>query len=104
VAEESEEGWYTDPYGRHEARWMSAGTPTKLVRDGGVESYDDPPDEEPSHAATKIVEEPRPGTDLRRADDVEAEAVPSASEFADVAVFGAVSSWHRRDHDPREHR
>ena len=31
------EGWYTDPYGRHEARWMSAGTPTRLVRDGEVE-------------------------------------------------------------------
>jgi hypothetical protein len=26
-----EEGWYTDPYGRHEARWMSAGTPARLV-------------------------------------------------------------------------
>ena len=44
-----EEGWYTDPYGRHEARWFSDGTPTKLVRDRGVESYDKPPDEEPSH-------------------------------------------------------
>jgi len=41
------EGWYTAPYGRHEARWMSAGTPTRLVRDGEVESYDDPPDEPP---------------------------------------------------------
>ena len=43
------EGWCTDPFGRHEARWLSQGTPTKLVRDGGVESYDDPPDEEPTH-------------------------------------------------------
>ncbi len=39
------EGWYTDPFGRHDARWMSAGRPTKLVRDGDDESYDDPPDE-----------------------------------------------------------
>ena len=41
---EDEEGWFTDPYGVHEARWLSAGRPTKLVRDGEVESYDDPPD------------------------------------------------------------
>jgi hypothetical protein len=44
---ESAEGWCTDPFERHEARWMSDGTPTKLVRDGEVESYD-PPDEEPA--------------------------------------------------------
>ena len=38
------EGWYRDPFGVHEDRWMSAGRPTKLVRDGGTESYDPPPD------------------------------------------------------------
>ena len=38
---EEEEGWFTDPFGRHEARWLSFGKPTKLVRDGDVESYDD---------------------------------------------------------------
>jgi hypothetical protein len=38
-----EEGWYTDPYGLREARWMSMGEPTKLVRDGELESYDDLP-------------------------------------------------------------
>ena len=43
-----EEGWHADPFGRHEARWMSDGTPTTLVRDGDVESRDAPPDEEPS--------------------------------------------------------
>ncbi len=45
---ERADGWYADPYGRHEARWMSGGTPTELVRDRGVQSYDPPPDEEPS--------------------------------------------------------
>jgi hypothetical protein len=38
VADEGEEGWYTDPFGRHEARWLSDGSPTKLVRDGDAES------------------------------------------------------------------
>jgi hypothetical protein len=40
----SAEGWYQDPFGVHEHRWMSRGQPTKLVRDGGSESYDPPPD------------------------------------------------------------
>jgi len=37
-------GWYQDPYTIHEHRYFSAGLPTKLVRDGGHESYDPPPD------------------------------------------------------------
>jgi hypothetical protein len=37
-------GWHRDPYGIHEERWVSGdGAPTKLVRDGGHESYDPPP-------------------------------------------------------------
>ncbi len=39
---EREEGWETDPFGRHEARRTSDGNPIKLVRDDGVESYDAP--------------------------------------------------------------
>jgi hypothetical protein len=54
MSNHGEEGWCSDPFGRHEARWMSDGTPTKLVRDGGVESTDEPPDEEPALVATPI--------------------------------------------------
>jgi len=39
------QGWSDDPFNLHEARYFSAGHPTKLVRDGGVESYDEPPSE-----------------------------------------------------------
>jgi hypothetical protein len=28
----AEEGWYVDPYGLHDDRWISDGTPTVLVR------------------------------------------------------------------------
>ena len=102
MTDEREEGWYTDPYGRHEARWMSVGSPTKLVRDGGVESYDDPPDEEPSQVPTKIVEEPTAGAaDRHRADESESDRPPTAGEFADAAVFGALSTWHRQPRDGR---
>jgi hypothetical protein len=38
------QGWYRDPYLVHEDRYFSAGQPTKLVRDGGNEDYDPPPD------------------------------------------------------------
>lgn len=37
------EGWYQDPFRLHEARYFTAGRPTRLVRDGSVESYDEPP-------------------------------------------------------------
>ncbi len=71
MAAEGLEGWCTDPFGRHEARWLSAGTPTKLVRDGDVESYDDPPDEEPTHEP-QLIEPDVPatgGADLLRVGD-----------------------------------
>jgi hypothetical protein len=68
MADEHAEGWYTDPFGRHDARWMSDGSPTKLVRDGEEESYDDPPDEESSVVATKVEEvQAGDGSDLFRA-------------------------------------
>jgi hypothetical protein len=78
-----QEGWYTDPFGRHEARWMSKGVPTKLVRDGKEESYDDPPDSPPSQAWLPI--QPPPGSftplDTLRADGLEAERMPSLAEL-----------------------
>lgn len=37
--------WFTDPFGRHEARWMSHGTPTSLVRDGRTEGFDPVPND-----------------------------------------------------------
>jgi len=38
-------GWHPDPYAQHQERYVSVdGTPTKLVRDFGRESYDPPPD------------------------------------------------------------
>ena len=69
-----EEGWYTDPYERHEARWFSEGQATKLVRDGGVEAYDDPPEGPPPGVAEKIVIDPPASlgpSDLLRADGPE---------------------------------
>src|SRR5258708_34532110 len=76
MPEALEEGWFTDPYERHEARWFSQGRGTKLVRDRGVETYDEPPDGPPTGVAEKIVIDPPAflgPSDLLRADDAELE-------------------------------
>jgi hypothetical protein len=82
-----EEGWFKDPYQRHEARWMSEGTPTALVRDAGVESQDVPPDEpitvEMERVPAEVIPGDGDGSDLKRADDVEAQ------EFDPGAVMDA---------------
>jgi hypothetical protein len=53
VASGELQGWHPDPFGLHEVRYFSAGRPTKLVRDGRVDTYDEPPQD--SFAATAAV-------------------------------------------------
>jgi hypothetical protein len=67
------EGWFTDPYAVHEARWFSDGRPTKLVCDGEVESYDEPPSGPPTVVPESLEADPTAanGVDLIRADDAE---------------------------------
>lgn len=67
------EGWYRDPYQIHQDRWFSAGTPTSLVRDQGVEGHDEPPGYPPPGPPAEIPETSEfPQDDLRRADEAEA--------------------------------
>ena len=89
----SEEGWYNDPYARHESRWISDGTPTALVRDVGVESQDPPPDEPITVAMERIPEVIRvDGMDLKPADDAESQDLdPDA--MTDAAEESIDSSW-----------
>jgi hypothetical protein len=87
-----EEGWYIDPYGRHEARWISAGTPTALVRDAGVESHDPPPDEPITVAMERVAEAAHvDGNDLRRADDAESQAFDpyAMTDVAEESIEGS---------------
>jgi hypothetical protein len=85
------EGWYRDPFLVHEDRWFSSGQPTKLVRDGGVEQFDPPPDGPPK---TELVEvrhaQQSDGSDLRRADDQAAGAVydPTATAWSTIDSIG----------------
>ncbi len=95
MAPPHEEGWYTDPYERHDARWFSDGTPTKLVLDGVTESYDEPPDEPPSASPERIEGTPAEhGEDLYRADDEETEHVPLGTRIAEQAEFGVSGGAH----------
>ena len=73
MGQQPEEGWYSDPYGRHEARWLSDGKPTKLVRDGDVETYDAPPDGPPVQVpvALDAKGDGVDSDDLRRADSAQ---------------------------------
>jgi hypothetical protein len=69
------EGWYQDPYCRHEERWFSAGRATALVKDGDTEGHDEVSGPPPGPLVP--VEDPGwdHGQDLVRADGVEAESV-----------------------------
>jgi len=81
------EGWYLDPYGIHERRWMSGGKPTSLVRDAGAEVNDAPPDGPPSRPVVPApVVESALGGDLRRADDADKEPSRDLGSYADVAL------------------
>ena len=73
-----DQGWFTDPWGLHDARGISLGKATDLVRDGRVEAHDPPPNTPPTVTPALIPAE-APGQvgagDLRRADDAERETV-----------------------------
>jgi hypothetical protein len=89
------EGWYRDPYLVHEDRWFSAGQPTKLVRDGGIENYDPPPDEPPKVELVEVRNaQPSDGTDLRRADNPKAGAMydPDSVAWGTIDSMGVYGS------------
>jgi hypothetical protein len=69
------QGWYRDPFDRHEDRYFSVGSPTKLVRDNSVESYDPPPQDEgmpmPLLPVVARENEGRGVSDMRRADELQ---------------------------------
>jgi hypothetical protein len=91
---EFEEGWYTDPYAVHEHRWLSSGRPTKLVRDGDVEAYDDPPDGpyvcEPERIET--VPTATGGADLLRTGEASSQYDEGAAVMESLDAIGQVGA------------
>jgi hypothetical protein len=88
-----EEGWYVDPYRIHEARWISAGVPTALVRDGDVETQDPPPSTTYAGQLEELEEAaPQDGDDLLRADSEDSKTFdPDESEDAVWDTFSSSS-------------
>ena len=98
-----DEGWFTDPWGHHKARWISLGKATDLVRDGDVEAHDPPPDTPPTITPALIPPE-APGQvgagDLKRADDAERDVVDPRElrehlvDAAEEALMGGIFVPH----------
>jgi hypothetical protein len=76
------QGWYLDPYGVHELRWFSAGKPTALVRDAGVDGHDAPP---PGPPPTQPV----PAPEVAEAQPSEGNATAAQQTFS--AAFGNIA-------------
>jgi len=92
------EGWYRDPFGAHEDRWMSQGVPTDLVRDSGRESHDPPPARPLLEADLVPAEQAAggeaDGSDLRRADDVDSRPYdPAEARRAAILAASLPSIW-----------
>jgi putative flippase GtrA len=83
-------GWQRDPYGIHEDRYFTRGEPTRLVRDGGVESYDEPPNSaEPPHP--RLLPQQRP--EVHDSDQPPLEEPPAPrSLFRRLLRYGSVSA------------
>ena len=99
----SVEGWFTDPYERHEARWMSQGTPTSLVKDGEIEGSDPVADEPFRVNPVRIEPEgPGDGSDQLRADEAQIEEPYDSREASRAATDvynqseGGALPLHRR--------
>ncbi len=77
------EGWYEDPYGVHQHRWFSAGKPSGLVRDGGIETTDRPPDEPFEGPLVRATSEPatNTGSNLGRAGGRQGDAYDPLKAF-----------------------
>lgn len=100
-----DEGWFADPYGRHERRWLSGGTTTSLVGDGDREGHEDPLGAL-DHHPERLPAPPRPAgpDDLKRADEAEADsfsapdllradhplATPGTEDAIEAALQGGV--------------
>jgi hypothetical protein len=91
------QGWYRDPFGVHQDRYFSAGSPTKLVRDDGRESYDPPPDQPlPNGDLIPVAPagtEASDGADLQRVDQPTAPPLDKQMRRALINLFETLPKW-----------
>jgi uncharacterized membrane protein len=73
------QGWFVAPFGVHELRWFSQGSPTALVRDGRTETTDPPPEESVPGPPVRSTVPSRPGpagSDPKGADNRDRDVQP----------------------------
>jgi len=88
-----QEGWYLDPYGVHDQRWISKGRPSDLVRDGVHESKEAPPDRPPSLPLVPAPVDASLGwRDTLRADDADRQPIPDPGSYGVAAMDANVVS------------
>ena len=99
-----QEGWFTDPWGHHDARWISDGVPSKLVRDGKAESFDEPPDSPPIQSWVPIQSPAGSlsAADTLRADALEAETTPSLADLNRTEESAAITARAHTWFDARD--
>ena len=81
-------------YHAHQHRWFSAGGPTGLVRDEGIESQDAPPNEPVSENLVRAIEVSGvvvDGSDLQRADSKQGGRYDSRKAWD--AALDAATMW-----------
>ena len=89
------QGWYHDPYRVHEDRYFSDGHPTKLVRDSGVECYDEPPPGPPEVELVEVRDaESGDASDMHRADELAAVGAVFDKKAAFWAALDSVAIYH----------
>jgi hypothetical protein len=81
-------GWCEDPFGAHDFRWISRGTPTSLVRDGQNEATDPPPPNRQPTRPFVPVETTFGSSDSRRSG--QALGTDSDIDYGTVAMDGNV--------------
>lgn len=93
------EGWYLDPYGVHEQRWFSDGTPTKLVRDAGVEARDEPPYYPPPEPLVPAEQADSGAEDLIRADELQSvdQSIKDIRGYGQGAIAAVFASERARE-------
>jgi hypothetical protein len=86
------DGWHPDPFGMHEERYFNRGEPTRLIRDSGIEPYDD--DDDTAVDKPDVTATPSAGAgeaDVPEADVPEA-AEPPETPDADVSPEAAAEA------------
>lgn len=87
----TDEGWFVDPFHRHEDRWISAGRPSDLVRDNGIESRSTPPDMPMPTPLVRVTSEmPGSAQDVMRADDAQHGPRATRADYLAVAFEGSM--------------